>query len=144
MAGGMEIFIDGSGMDEQPHLNTVLFNSTSQNHEIAGTKQDIDDEIQSSTTMGLLAYTLPSLPDLYGGVPMSNFNQHFIGNNNNEGINYDLKIQNTADSTIVECSNPSLCRVNYRLRYTPLLQDVVPSNVFWDQQITLLVNPMAT
>ena len=25
MAGGMEIFIDGSGMDEMPALNTVMF-----------------------------------------------------------------------------------------------------------------------
>ena len=41
MAGGMEIYIDGSGMDEQPQLNTVLFSSTTQaNLELAGTPQD--------------------------------------------------------------------------------------------------------
>lgn len=27
MAGGMEIFIDGAGFDEQAHINTVLFSS---------------------------------------------------------------------------------------------------------------------
>lgn len=28
MAGGMELFIDGSGMDEQPQLNSIIFQST--------------------------------------------------------------------------------------------------------------------
>jgi len=37
MAGGMEIFVDGSGMDEQAHMNTVLFTSTqSTDLELAG------------------------------------------------------------------------------------------------------------
>ena len=27
MAGGMEIFIDGAGFDEQAHINSVLFSS---------------------------------------------------------------------------------------------------------------------
>ena len=41
MAGGMEIFIDGSGMDEQAHINTVLFMSTTQTDlELAGPAQD--------------------------------------------------------------------------------------------------------
>lgn len=28
MAGGLELFVDGSGMDEQAHINTVMFAST--------------------------------------------------------------------------------------------------------------------
>ena len=27
MAGGLELFIDGAGFDEQAHINTVLFKS---------------------------------------------------------------------------------------------------------------------
>ena len=93
-----------------------------------------------------MAYTLPSLPELFGQPSYDSFNSHFIGNNEDEGINFELKVQNTADSTVVECNNGSehKCKVNYRLRYTPLLQDILPSNVYHDQQLTLMINPMGT
>ena len=28
MAGGLEFFIDGAGMDDQPHINAVMFRPT--------------------------------------------------------------------------------------------------------------------
>ena len=28
MAGGLEFFIDGAGMDQEPHINSVLFQPT--------------------------------------------------------------------------------------------------------------------
>ena len=44
MAGGMEFYIDGSGMDEQAFLNTVLFQSgSSPDVELAGPAADADD-----------------------------------------------------------------------------------------------------
>ena len=44
MAGGMELYIDGSGMDEQSYLNTVLFESVdTPDSDFAGPAQDIDD-----------------------------------------------------------------------------------------------------
>ena len=41
MAGGMELFIDGSGMDEAPQLNTIIFKSTqNEGQEPVGPAQD--------------------------------------------------------------------------------------------------------
>ena len=75
MAGGMELYIDGSGMDEMSYLNTVLFDSVdTPDSEFAGPAQDNDDQIQSSTSVGRLAYTLPGLPDLFGANTMDAFN----------------------------------------------------------------------
>lgn len=36
MAGGMEIFIDGAGFDEQAHINSVLFQSLQVSDELLG------------------------------------------------------------------------------------------------------------
>ena len=55
--------------------------------------------------MGKLAYTVPSISDLFGGVPISNFNQHYIGNANDEAISFELKVQNVPDSTVVTCED---------------------------------------
>ena len=129
----MEIYIAGSGMDEQAFLNTVLFESVdTPDVDLAGPAADADDQIQSSTSVGLLAYTLPSLIDLFGASSMDSFNQHFIGNNENESIGFTLKVENSADSETVECLDASKCGVQYRFRYTPLLFDVSPSNVYHD------------
>ena len=129
----MELYIDGSGMDEQSYLNTVLFESVdTPDSDFAGPAQDIDDQIQSSTSVGRLAYTLPGLPDLFGTGTMDSFNQHFIANSENESIGFELKIQNDADSSVVECLDTSKCQVQYRFRYTPLLFDISPSNVYHD------------
>ena len=43
MAGGMEIFVDGSGMDEQAHMNNVLFTS-SDNPDLVLTGPDADTD----------------------------------------------------------------------------------------------------
>lgn len=79
MAGGLEFFIDGAGFDEQAHINTVLFESD-QNGDLrlAGPALDIDDSIQSAPTIGRLAYTMPSLPDLFNGMPMEAFSNHWV------------------------------------------------------------------
>ena len=75
MAGGLELFIDGTGFDEQAHINTVLFVSLQTDDlQLAGTPLDIDDEIQSATSLGRLAYTIPSLSELFGGAPIDTFN----------------------------------------------------------------------
>ena len=43
MTGGMEIFVDGSGMDEQAHMNNVLFTS-SDNPDLVLTGPDADTD----------------------------------------------------------------------------------------------------
>ena len=57
-----------------------------------------------------------------------------------------MHVYNEADKTTISCpeSNEAKCRIQYRFRYTPLLHDVSPSNVYLDQQLSLRINPMAS
>ena len=93
--------------------------------------------------MGRLAYTLPSLKDLFGVADYEGFNQHFTANNQ-ESIGFTLAVENAADDSIVECVEGSehKCKVQYRFRYTPLLFDISPSDVYHDQQLSLRINPL--
>jgi hypothetical protein len=92
MAGGMEIFIDGAGFDFLANLNTVLFSSdTTECQTLAGTPLDLDDAIQSAPSLGRLAYTVPSLPDLFGGVTMESFRNHYVIDND-EAIRFSIKV----------------------------------------------------
>lgn len=146
MAGGLELFIDGKGFDQEPHINHVLFVPVqSEPTELGLPKLNIDDEIQSAPDLGRLAYTLPAITDVLGGVPIETFNTHYIANSD-ENIIFELKTSNQAEATNSACPDEwkGKCYVNYSLRYTPLLHDVTPSNVFWDQKISLLINAMAT
>lgn len=146
MCGGLEFFIDGAGFDEQAHINTVLFRSLQTDDlQLAGPALDIDDEIQSAPPLGRLAYTMPSLPDLFGGVPMDTFNSHYLANNGDESIRFEVKVQNNAENSFMPCEDGATanCRVRYRKKYTPMLQDISPSDVYLDQDLTFYINAMA-
>ena len=84
--------------------------------------------------MGRLAYTMPAITDVLGGVPMETFNTHYIANNAEE-IEFLVHVDNTADATTSSCPEDweGNCHVQYSMRYTPLLHDISPSNVFLDQ-----------
>ena len=51
-----------------------------------------------------------------------------------------------ADGAIVSCDEKALtpCTMNYSMRYTPLLHDVSPSNVYFEQLVSFILNPQAT
>jgi hypothetical protein len=34
-----------------------------------------------------------------------------------------------------------MCRLRYRKRYTPMLHDISPSNVYLDQNLDFYINP---
>lgn len=99
-----------------------------------------DDEIQSHTSVGRLAYTMPSLPELFDVSSYEPFSNHFA-TTNDEAIGFELKIHNNADASTVECASSNKCRAQYRLRYTPILYDVSPSNVYYGQQLSFYLNP---
>ena len=105
----------------------------------------VDDSIQSAPTIGRLAYTMPSLPDLFNGMPMEAFSNHWVQNNGDEAIRFRVKIQNNADNTFMPCPDNigSKCDIQFRKRYTPMLHDIVPSNVYLDQTLTYYINVMA-
>lgn len=75
---------------------------------------------------------------------MDSFSNHFISNDESEAISFELSILNTADSTTVVCEEDFeyKCKVQYRLRYTPQLFDISPSNVYLDQTLNFRLNAM--
>jgi len=102
----------------------------------------VDDEVQSATVLGRLAYTMPPITDILGGVPMETFSTHFLANES-ENIEFLVHIDNTAEATTSSCleEEDHKCKVRYSMRYTPLLHDVSPSNVYHDQLLSILINP---
>ena len=93
----------------------------------------VDDEIQSATALGRLAYTIPAITDIVGGLPMEAFNTHYLANSN-ENIEFSIAVDNTADASTSACHEnwEAKCEVKYSMRYTPMLHDVSPSNIFFD------------
>lgn len=87
---------------------------------------------------------MPAITDILGGVPMETFSTHYLANNS-EKIEFIVHIDNTAEATTSSCDSNSEtpCIVRYSMRYTPQLHDVSPSNVYLDQQLSIMVNPMA-
>ena len=75
---------------------------------------------------------------------MEAFNTHYIANGS-EQIEFRLSVDNTADATTSACPEKweNRCNVGYSMRYTPLLHDISPSNVFFDQQLSVMINPQA-
>jgi hypothetical protein len=71
---------------------------------MSGTPLDLDDAIQSAPSLGRLAYTVPSLPDLFGGVAMSTFKNHYASSDpKEENISFRLKVQNNANNAFMPC-----------------------------------------
>ena len=50
-----------------------------------------------------MAYTLPSLNDLFETDSLDSFSNHFVSNNNNESIGFDMHVYNEADKTTISC-----------------------------------------
>ena len=91
--------------------------------------------------LGKLAYTMPSIADLVGDI--SAINTHYVANTD-ENLKFRIKVANTAEATDSSCptGSESKCEVYYNLKYTPLLHDTVPNQVYWDQEINFIINPM--
>ena len=103
----------------------------------------VDDQIQSATTLGKLAYKMPAIADFFGVDDFTKaINTAYIANSKDENLKFVVKVANTAEATDSLCpeKDQSKCEVYYNLRYTPLLYDVVPNQVFFDQDISLILN----
>ena len=103
----------------------------------------VDDQIQSATTLGKLAYKMPAIADFFGVDDFTKaINTAYIANSKDENLKFVVKVANTAEATDSLCpeKDQEKCEVYYNLRYTPLLYDVVPNQVFFDQDISLILN----
>jgi hypothetical protein len=74
--GGTHIFIKGSGFDEDPQSNGIIFWSNQLNLDIVAPALTLDDQFNSHPLLGTLAYRLPSISDLFG-MPKENFDSYW-------------------------------------------------------------------
>ena len=76
---------------------------------------------------------------------MESFRNHYVIDND-EAIRFSIKVQNNANNAFMPCANNNSnnCRVRYRKRYTPMLHDISPSNVFLDQYLDFHMNAQAS
>lgn len=76
---------------------------------------------------------------------METFNQHYLANNYSEKMRYEVIIQNNADNAFIPCyrGQTGHCEVSYVKRYTPMVHDISPSNVYLDQLLNFKINPLS-
>ena len=115
MAGGLEFFVDGKGLDDMPSINQVQYTTTqgAQPVTMIGQPLDskcffefeitlapkrcltdffyflVDDQIQSATTLGKLAYKMPAIADFFGVDDFTKaINTAYIGNSKDENLKF--------------------------------------------------------
>jgi len=86
---------------------------------------------------------MPAMVDLLNG-PIMGIRTSYIANDKSERVSFRVKVANTAEATDSVCPKDieKKCEVHYSWRYTPLLHDTVPSQVFWQQQVSFVMNAM--
>ena len=64
--------------------------------------------------------------------------------NSDTNLRFRVSVANTAEATDSVCPDDALgkCEVAYNWLYTPYLHDVSPNQVYWDQDINIMVNSM--
>jgi len=82
-----------------------------------------DDVFNSHPSMGILAYRIPSLTDLFG-VPWSVINAF-------ETMSFEIQVQPTTGGRIV-CKIKTNCLLYYRRTYTPMLNYISPNVVYFE------------
>ncbi len=94
--------------------------------------------------LGRLAYTMPPITGVMGNIPYEAMSTFKIANND-ENLRFTISVANTAEATDSVCDESIIgkCEVAFNWRYTPMLHDVVPNQVYWDQDINVMVNSHA-
>ena len=96
------------------------------------------------TIGGKLAYTSPSIEDLIG-VPANQLWQlSYLDTLFDGDYNIKTQISVITDGLSLDCAGSSACDLRYHLLYTPTLYDIIPSNVYNEQRVDFMLNPMAT
>lgn len=52
-------------------------------------------------------------------------------------------IQNNADNTFIPCylGKEGKCYIYYQKRYTPMLHDIIPNEIYHERELTYKINP---
>lgn len=88
-----------------------------------------DDAFNSQPMTGKLAYSMPSVMDLFGR-PIESFNGQILPNCWEQSLNMQLEVFNTDTQTIATCDRNVNCQIQLRRDVTPLLIDTIPNLVY--------------
>jgi hypothetical protein len=97
------------------------------------------DVFSSCPVNGVIAFTTPSVMDLYSAT-WADFNG--AGQLPANIQRFTLSVENARDrEDPIRCSNSDLCTIEYSRWLTPYIHDVVPNQVFLDQHVQFWINP---
>ena len=93
-----------------------------------------DDEFFSNPSNGKIAFTAPSVMDLYGR-PFDDFNGSTpLPDGNDFDAEFYVEVVNSKGE-VLDCSPISNCEIQYERRFTPMLYEVVPNQIYKNQFI---------
>lgn len=110
----------------------------------AGPGLSRDDEFYSNTAEGKLAFTTPSVMDLF----MAEFSDFDGSTGLPTGSSDPIEFYLTVDDLETEagpgsCKDEVSCVAGYRREYTPMIHDVVPNQIYRDHAIDWHLNAQA-
>lgn len=145
--GGGTISIEGVGFAEIPSDNLVRFEVDNANIDgyavgdiLSGPPLLESDEGESSTSAGVLVYTVPGIEELTGR-PLDTFTSAFDGS---IVLSLQISVLNTDTDEVMECTHGHTCDVKFRYDYTPQLHDIIPNNAWAGAEVVLMMDPAFT
>ena len=127
MAGGTNIFIQGTGFNFAPEANLIKLESLTLKKKFFGPQLTEDDIFASQPQQGTISYRFPSLTTLFHGIPMEMFNTI-------TSYPFYISVVNLGTNTELKCSVASNCLITLRKGYTPNLHFISPRITYLDSE----------
>jgi hypothetical protein len=155
MMGGAKLLIKADGGLHENAGNNMMRYTTSQ---VAGLNElysnlSRDDEFFSAPSDGKLAFTTPSMKELFGeDAELSDFTGFgaLPSGWKDDPLQLQTSVMNLFNENAADrpnepiiCQNDSDCLLKYERRFTPLINDIVPNQLYKGHPIDWRVNPMA-
>lgn len=136
MMGGAEIIVKGSNMVNDAPSNFPQYIVESYNNIVVpGVNLNDDDAFYSAPKNGRLAVRTPSLMDALSA-QWSDFDGSGVLPAGHSDIVLRQEVINENHSNpSLQCGTSSKCKLKYRREYTPMLQDVIPNEIYAGQRV---------
>lgn len=143
MMGGAKLYTraDGDGFGNEAGSNKVVYNTQVQGMSERQIQLSGDDMFYSKPSEGKLAFTTPSVKDLFNA-DLDAFNGLATLPNgwSRFSVNMWASIMNAATGERMNCQNDDNCLLKYAREYTPVITDIVPNQMYKDQKVDWYVN----
>ena len=95
-----------------------------------------NDEFKSRSSEGKLIYSMPSISELFNGLPLEQFTDF-------SQVDTDISVLDIGNMNRLACdeSNKSRCKINFSWDYTPVVSQIIPPVVYKGMEMTVYLNP---